>query len=228
MSSSSWRTPLVVLIAGIFVGVITTGIRHSLGLYLKPMTEAYGWGREVFAFAMAAQSLMWGLAAPVMGMIAERYGSGRVIFAGGLLYALGLYLTAISTTPLMLLMTLGILIALGVSAAGFSVPLGVVGRAAGEQRRVLYIGIFMAGGSTGMFMMLPISQALITGWGWQQALTVMALLPLAIPLLAFFLREEPTPLVSSGEVLGPVQAVRQAAGEPRFWLTVLYSARGSP
>ena len=218
MPQESWRTPVVVLSAGILIGVLTTGVRHSFGLYLTPMSQTFGWGREVFSFGMALQSLLWGLTAPLIGMIAERYGAGRVIFAGGLLYAAGVFLISSSSTPLLLILTLGVVMALGVSAAGFSVPLGVVGRAAGDQRRSLYIGYFMAGGSMGMFLMVPLSQLLISSRGWQNTLVIMSLGCLLIPLLAYAFKEKPQPASSASGAANPWQALKQAGRERRFWL----------
>ncbi len=125
MHASSWRTPLLVLLTATVMIALSNGIRQTFGLYLLPMTGQFGWGRETFAIAIALQNILWGLAQPVTGMIADRYGTGRVVAVGGVLYALGLYLMAEATTPAALVFSNGVVIALGVCAtswARFSVP----------------------------------------------------------------------------------------------------------
>ncbi|MCW8884436.1 MAG: MFS transporter, partial [Motiliproteus sp.] len=92
MNATTWRTPTTILVAGAFVLSISLGVRHAFGLFLTPMSMDLGWGREVFAFAIALQNLVWGLTQPFVGRIADRYGANGVVFAGGCLYGLGLYL----------------------------------------------------------------------------------------------------------------------------------------
>jgi sugar phosphate permease len=87
--SHSWRTPAVVLACGGVILALAVGIRHGFGLFLQPMSADLGWGRETFAFAMALQHLLWGATQPYTGMLADRYGAGRVLAAGGTLYVLG-------------------------------------------------------------------------------------------------------------------------------------------
>ncbi|HKI98263.1 MAG TPA: MFS transporter, partial [bacterium] len=110
MTKASWRTPLVVLVAGTMISALCIGTRNTFGLYLRPMTDSFGWGREVFALAIAVQNIVWGLSAPFTGAVADRYGTGRVIAGGGIVYALGLYLMAHSTTPGSLMLSAGLLI----------------------------------------------------------------------------------------------------------------------
>src|SRR5690606_2812980 len=109
---------------------LSLGVRHGFGLFLAPMSADFGWGREVFAFAIALQNLIWGLAQPVTGALADRYGAGRTVVIGGILYASGLVLMGLSDTPLGLSMSAGVLIGLGLSGTSFSVLLAAVGRAA--------------------------------------------------------------------------------------------------
>ena len=94
MSSSSlrahWRTPTVVLVCGGIVLTLSMGLRHGFGLFLQPMSADLHWGRETFALAMAVQNLVWGMMQPVSGMLADRYGTAKVVVAGALLYVLGL------------------------------------------------------------------------------------------------------------------------------------------
>ncbi len=149
---------------------LAIGIRLSFGLFLQPMSQTQGWGRETFAFAIALQNILWGLTQPLMGMLADKYGARKVVAMGGLGYCLGLYLMSQATSPLTLNLTTGLLIGVSLSATSFAVVLGVVGRAVSERNRSMALGLAAAGGSVGQVLILPIGQALITAYGWVLAL----------------------------------------------------------
>ena len=100
VKASLWRSPALVIVCGCLIASITYGVRTSFGLFTAPLSEGRGWGREVFAFSIAIQNLLWGLAEPAAGALADRYGSARVLAAGGAVYALGVGLMAVSGTPL--------------------------------------------------------------------------------------------------------------------------------
>jgi len=104
----TWRTPLVILVCGCLIGALGFGPRAALGLFLTPMSSAFGWTREVFALALAIQVIVWGTAQPFVGAIADRFGTMRVLSAGAVLYCAGLALMAYSTTPGMLNLTAGV------------------------------------------------------------------------------------------------------------------------
>ena len=159
--NSLWRTSGWVLLGASLILALSLGIRHGFGLFLTPMSGEFGWGREVFAFAIALQNLIWGLAQPVTGAIADRFGARRVVLVGGLLYAAGLALMALADSPWSLSLSAGLLIGIGLSGTSFSVLLGVVGRAASVEQRSMAMGIAAAAGSFGQFAMLPGSLGLI-------------------------------------------------------------------
>jgi MFS family permease len=108
---------------------ITVGIRQTFGLFLAPISVDLNLGRETFAFGMGAMNLIWGVAAPFAGAVADQYGAGRVAIAGGLSYATGLAVMTVTGDGGQLLVG-GLLVGLGLSGAGFTVVLGAVGRAA--------------------------------------------------------------------------------------------------
>jgi MFS family permease len=218
MTRSSWRTPLMVLIAGTVVSALCIGLRNTFGLYLRPMTEAFGWGREVFALAIAVQNLVWGLSAPFTGGLADRFGTGRMIAAGGLIYGLGLYLMSQADTPLALMISAGGLIGIGTSATGFGVVLGAVGRMASERRRTLYLGVASAGGSLGQFILVPLSQVFISSLGWVSALIAAAAVAMLITPLSALLAGKADRPVAKGVAASPVAAFREAGGQTRYWL----------
>lgn len=181
----SWRTPTVILLCGGIILTVALGVRHNFGLYLQPMTLDLGIGREVFSFAIAIQNLVYGLSQPFTGMIADKFGAARVLIAGTILYALGLVLMSLSGTSWALNLSAGLLIGIALGCTGFSIVFGVVGRAVAPEKRTAALGIIGAAGSFGQFVMLPYGQTLISSFGWQQALLILALTVLVvIPLSA--------------------------------------------
>lgn len=188
MPRPNWRTPLAVLICGGIILTLSLGTRHSFGLYLQPMTLDLGWSRQTFAIALAIQNLVYGLATPLAGMITDKYGAVRVLIVGTVLYALGVAAMAYSTTGWEFSLSAGLLVGLGLSCSGFAIVFGVVGRAFPAEKRTLALGIAGSAGSFGQFLMLPYGQALISSFGWLNALlisaaTVLLILPLSTALL---------------------------------------------
>jgi len=182
---ADWRTPTVVLVCGGLVLTLGMGIRHGFGLFLQPMSADLHWGRETFALAMAVQNLVWGATQPFAGMFADRYGTARVVVIGALLYVLGLVTMAHASTPLMLVLTGGLLIGTGLSGITYSVIAGVLGRRFPPEQRSLALGISAAAGSFGQFAMLPLTQWLLTRFGWYGALVTLAAVGvLMVPLAA--------------------------------------------
>jgi MFS family permease len=194
-----------VLLCGGIALTIALGTRHSFGLFLQPMTLDHGWGRQTFAFAIALQNLVYGAAGPFTGMIADKFGAGRVMVTGAVLYAAGLALMSLARTGLELDIAAGLLIGLALSCCGFSIIYGVVARTFPAERRSTALGIAGAAGSFGQFAMLPIGQALISNLGWQQALLVLAVTVALVAPLAVAMVEKRKP--------DGAGAARQSVGE---------------
>jgi len=213
---TNWRTPAVVLFCGGLILMLALGTRQSFGLFLRPMTIDLGCGREVFSFAIALQNLVWGLGMPVAGAIADRYGAGRVLTLGGLAYGLGLLAMAHSTTPLELDATAGLLIGLGLACTGFGVVLSVVARAFPPGQRSFAVGITGACGSIGQFVMLPGGQALISGFGWVNALITLGALAFLIIPLGAALAGRNAAAQESQQSIG--EALAEATAHRGFWL----------
>ena len=211
-----WRTPAVILACGGLILMLALGIRQSFGLFLRPMSSELGWGREAFSFAIALQNLMWGCAMPFMGAIADRYGGGRVLAAGGLAYGAGLLAMAHSTTPLGFNLAAGLLLGFGLSCTGFGVVMAVVARAFPPQKRSVAVGIVGACGSFGQFAMLPFGQALISGFGWLSALVVLGLISFLIVPLSTALAGRNAAEHESEQSIGG--ALAEAAQHRGFWL----------
>jgi MFS family permease len=181
----------IVVVAGCLISLLSFGPRSIMGLFLTPMTEARGWSREIFALSIAIQNIMWGIGQPFAGALADRYGSGRVLAGGGLVYAAGLVVMAWAPDPLWLNISAGVMIGLGLSAASFSIVLAAFGRRVPPEKRSMVFGLGAAAGSMGQFIFAPFGQTLIQGFGWSQALVILSVLMLAIPLLAIPLAGRP-------------------------------------
>ena len=216
MVRSSWRTPAVVLACGGLILMLALGTRQSFGLFLRPMSMDLGWGREAFSFAIALQNLVWGCAMPFAGAIADRYGGGRVVAAGGLAYGAGLLAMAYSTTPLGFNLAAGLLVGLGLSCTGFGVVLAVVARAFPPEKRSVATGIAGACGSFGQFAMLPWAQGLISDFGWLNALLAFAFLALIMVPLGAALAGRNAAEEESTQSIGA--ALREAVAHRGFWL----------
>ena len=222
MTQTPKLSMLQVLACGAAIVTLSMGIRHGFGLWLQPITQAQGWTRETFSFALAIQNLTWGLTGIFAGMLADRFGAMRVLWGGALLYALGLVGMAYAPGPWWFAFTAGILI--GIAQAGTTYPViyGVIGRQVDPAKRSWAMGMAAAAGSFGQFLMVPVEGLLISSLGWQQALVLLGLAALLIAPLAIGLREPGfvggKPLVRDQTI---AQALREAAGHPSFQLLVL-------
>jgi MFS family permease len=178
-----------VLLCGAMIVTLSMGIRHGFGLWLQPITQAQGWDRGTFAFALAIQNLAWGFAGIFAGMLADRFGAFRVLVGGALLYAAGLAGMALAPSPAVFALTAGVLLGMAQAGTTYAVIYGVIGRQIDPAKRSWAMGVAAAAGSFGQFLMVPVEGFLIDGVGWQQALLVLSLLVLLIMPLAFGLRE---------------------------------------
>ncbi len=195
---------------------ISLGVRHAFGLFLQPMSADLGWGREVFALAIAVQNLVWGLTQPVAGRLADRYGAGLVVLGGALLYIAGLVLMSQATREFSLLISAGIIIGVGLSGTTFSVVFGAISRTVAPEKRSWAMGVSMAIGSLGQFLLLPGSNALILDIGWSNTLLVLAGLSLLMLPLSAALME---PSGHRKRPVLPLRMVLAEAGAHRgFWL----------
>lgn len=216
MMDSSKRPGAAIIIAcGGLVLLLSIGIRNSFGIFLQPISAELGWSREVFALTLAIQNLFWGLSQPFAGMIADRYGSGRVMVTGATIYAAGLLLMSASTTPLATHITIGAMIGIGIGGCGFAIVLASVGRSVPPERRAMALGIASALGSFGQFSLLPLGQVLMDGQGWSVTFVVFGMMILLIVPLASMLSGRPA-ATPAGQSLGFREAMREAAGHSGY------------
>ena len=208
----TWRTPAVILTCGCLIAVIAFGPRSTLGFFMTPMVSLNGWGRDVFAFAIAIQNILWGLGQPFSGMLADRFGTLPVMCVGALLYALGLAVMSVSTTPGLLDLSAGVFIGLGLSGCSFPVVLAAFGKILPERYRSFSFGLGSAAGSFGQFLFSPLAVLLMDAVGWQNTLLVFAVLMLfAMPLAIALATRRAVDPVAAGAV--PTQSLRQALSE---------------
>jgi MFS family permease len=226
-SQSSVRTNfiLLILVAGCLIAALGFGPRAALGLFLSPMSQANGWGRDVFALALAIQILLWGAVQPVAGAIADRFGPVRVLCAGSLLYSLGLALMVYSTTPLALVFSAGVLMGFGISASSFTLVIAAFGKLLPPEWRSLAFGAGTAAGSFGQFLFSPLAVGLIHAFGWQNALLSFAAIVLLIVPLALVLAapsfESTTQTAAPAQRQSLRDALSEAFGHRSYVLLVL-------
>ncbi|MBU1366015.1 MAG: MFS transporter [Gammaproteobacteria bacterium] len=213
-NNSTWRSPLVILTVGCVILTLSMGVRHTAGLFLQPMTADNGWTRETFSFAFALQNLIWGLGSPFAGALADRFGAGRTLLVAATFYVLGLVFMSVSPTPLSLDLSAGLLIGIGLSGTTFPVIMGVIGRHTTPERRSLALGIASAGGSFGQFAVLPIGQMMISTYGWQSALVLLACGVGLIAPLAYAMADGHKPSAGAGQSV--VEALHEASRERSF------------
>ena len=214
-SAPSLQTPprlsaLQVLACGAFIVTLSMGIRHGFGLWLQPITQAQGWTRETFSFALAIQNLSWGVFGIFAGMAADRFGAFRVLIGGAVAYALGLAGMALSTTSTTFALTTGVLIGAAQAGTTYAVIYGVIGRQISAEKRSWAMGVAAAAGSFGQFLMVPVEGWLISQFGWQQALLFLGAAVLLIMPLALGLRE---PGFAGGAPVQREQTIAQALRE---------------
>jgi len=211
--SISWRTPLVIILCGCLISLLGFGPRSAFGFFLTPMSQANGWGRDVFALAFALQNLLWGIGQPFAGAVADRFGMVRVLGVGAIMYSAGLALMAYTTSPLTLQVTAGVLVGFGLSGCSFNLVIAAFGKLLPERYRAIAIGAGTAAGSFGQFLFAPFGVALIGSVGWQHALLVFASMLLLIVPLALALATQPNTSGKSGSNAPQAQSLTSALAE---------------
>lgn len=200
------------------------GIRSSMGFFMEPVSAEFGYGREVFAFALALQNLWWGLSQPVAGAIADKYGTARTVVVGAFLYAAGLAITATTDSVAGLNTGAGLLMGMGIAATGFGVVLPAMARMVSVEKRAFALGLGSAAGSAGQLLVVPVAQEFILGFGWVNALLLLAGCSLLMAVLAATFRQSGGAQLavnkdSTTQTMG--EALKEACGYWHYWLIVV-------
>jgi predicted MFS family arabinose efflux permease len=217
-AAATRRFPLwAIMLAGATVAGIGMGLRQIMGLYLKPITETLGIGREAFSIAIALANIVWGMAAPFIGAASDKYGAGKVLIFGSTCTAIGLVLMVVATTELHLLAS-GVFMGLGVAGAGVTAMVGAIGRAAPAERRTQAISMLGIGSGVGVLISLPYAHVLIEMFGWKASLLTMAVTAALMWPLAWVIGNE-TATAKPGEVPQTLRAaLAEAFRHPSFLL----------
>jgi len=218
---ASWRTPALIIGFGCLIALISFGPRSTLGFFLTPMSSANHWGRDVFAFALALQNLLWGAGQPFAGIIADRFGTARVLCGGALMYAAGLALMAHADSARLIDLSAGALIGFGLSGASFMVVLAAFGKLLPPEWRSRAFGFGTAAGSFGQFLYSPVAVALMDAIGWQQTLVIFAVSMLAVLPLSLPLATPPSQAQHTASSQSLRQALREAFIHRSYALLVL-------
>ena len=199
---------ITILIAGAYFVTVTLGIRQAFGLFLVPVSQDLGTGLQIFSLAIAMQNLVWGLSSPLFGALADRIGAWKVAALGAFIYTFGLLLMALWVTEAGMMFGQA-LIGLGMGSAGISIAIGAVARAVPPKKRSLALGMVTSFGSFGQFALLPVTQMLIGGHGWQMALIILSVLTGSMVAVALGLRDDKTgktadvaASITAGQALG--------------------------
>ena len=203
--------------------LLSFGYRSGFGLFVKPITEANGWGREVISMALAVQNLVWGIVAVFAGGLADRFGNLKVIVAGTILYALGMVLMSGVDNPWMLNVSAGLLVGAGVAGTYFGFVLPALASAVGDEQRQWALGLGTAAGSLGQFAIVPAAQVLIDAYGWITALNILAGSSLTMVLLAMPLAPYSGNLQTAQKLVEQTvpEALQEALGYRSFLLLVI-------
>ncbi|MEC9344127.1 MAG: MFS transporter [Pseudomonadota bacterium] len=212
--------PLAVVVCGSLIALMTFGPRSAMGFFQDPMLEAHGWSRTTWGLAIAIQNLLWGLAQPFFGLVSDKWGTWRVLAFSGISYALGLVLMSFAEAPLMLHLSAGVLIGLGVASGSFSIIMAAFARNVPAERRSFVFGIGTAAGSAGMMVFSPISVGMIAALGWHDTLVWFGIAMLAVPLLGIpLVGNASTSLAAKSEIEQTVGvALREAFGHRSYVL----------
>jgi MFS family permease len=223
-TASTWRTPLVILLCGCLIGMISFGPRSTFGFFLTPMSAAHGWGRDTFGLAIAIEMLLWGAGQPFAGALADRYGAPWVLIGGVLLYIVGILWMAFASTPLELHLSAGVLIGFGLAGCSFTLVIGAFGKLMPPDWRTISFGAGTAAGSFGQFLFSPLAVALIDHFGWHRALLIFGVILLSVlPLSMVLAAPRKTSGLSGHVVAGQsvMQALAEAFGHRSYVLLVL-------
>lgn len=216
--------PEIVIAAGCLIAMLTWGPRSAMGAMQLPILDTTGMSTEAFAFALALQNLIWGFGQPFAGAAADRFGTMRVLAAGGTLYAIGIALMPLSASPSAFTLTAGVLTGLGLSGCSLTLIVAALGKLVPPRMRPLAFGLASASGSFGQFVFSPVAGALIENTGWQWTAVIFAIALLSIIPLSWCVASQSMAdqaKHSGGEVISFRDALMEAVRTRSYMLIVI-------
>jgi MFS family permease len=212
--------PMVVLVAGCLVAIVNFGVRSAFGQFTAPITEFHQWPRETISLTFAIQNLIWGVMTPVAGILADKFGSARVLMSGAVLYFIGTLIMNFTASPLLMHLGGGVMVGAGVALSSFGIVMAALGRIVPAEKRSWAFGLATASGSFGQFVFSIMTGSLIGAYGWNQTLVVLALSTLTIIIFAIpLLVQKPVASSSSADPeMSFTEAIRKAFGHNSYLL----------
>jgi predicted MFS family arabinose efflux permease len=202
---------------------LAMGMRQSLGLFQPHLIRDIGITPADFSLALAIQNLVWGATQPFVGALVDRYGARPIALGGVLVYALGLLLSSLAQSALLLTLGAGLCIGLALSCTASNLAMNVTARTVTAARRSVAMGAVSAFGSVGLVLASPMAQTLIASHGWRAAL--VAFLGLAAVMLpAAFMAGGADRIESDAGTdtsQSAAQAVREALGHRGYVVMAL-------
>lgn len=212
------RLAYMALIMGGIIVALSFGLRAGFSIFLEPISQEFGYGREIFALSLGIQNLVWGVTQPFTSAFADRFGAYRAMVVGTIFFAVGTASLAYSSTPAMLHLGTGMLVGIGLSGTGTGIVFGAVNQLFPPEKRSWALGVVGAAGSLGHFLILPIGQQIMASFSWNTLALVMGVVILAvIPLGLVFRKAKPITGPGAGPSQSIGEAVRQACAHPSFW-----------
>lgn len=219
-SYPGWR----VVLAGFFgvMGSFAAVVPYTFGLFLKPLSSAFGWHREAISAGFSISALTVAAASPVLGMLLDRFGPRRIVLPCIIVFCAGYLLLARLTPHLIHFYLICFLLGLvgnGTAYLGYSRAISTWF----VRRRGLALSGMLAGGSCGAMLLPVIAQAAITRYGWRNAYASLGLLAflLGFPLAGLLLREKQEAVRDAATPLHLGRSVRDALSGRVFWIIAI-------
>jgi len=211
----------LLVIAASLITFMGMGIRGAFGLFLEPISTQMDWSREIFSVTIAIQNITWGLTQPFAGAIADKYGSGRVMGLGIVLYAAGLLLMGEAASPIMMHLTGGVLIGLAQGMASMSIGMATVARNTPMRSRTLAMAFVTMGSSAGMMVISPFAPDIIQDFGYVMALMILAAMIAMVLPMTWVLSGKPTEEAAANANQSLGEAIREASRHRGYWLLIV-------
>ncbi|MDO9443416.1 MAG: MFS transporter [Beijerinckiaceae bacterium] len=215
--------PELIILCACMISMLTFGPRASSGNFQLPVMTANSWGSDTFSFALAMQNLLWGIGQPFAGALADRFGTRLVLSGGAILYAAGLALMSVSSTPATFTFSAGLLIGFGLSGCSMSLVVGALAKLVPDNKRAMAFGLVTAAGSFGQFLFSPLSGFMIETLGWQMTTVLFGALMLCVLPLSLAVASAPPAPATAGapRPQSTREALSEAFGHRSYMLLVL-------